>query len=90
MQIRIYHLGLGDILWEHAYSAGMGLNGWYHGDIHDLDVTVAPTSCVAAIRWGDQIRIYYQGTMMVRLDTNVADSCLFRSKVERDQGIEKD
>lgn len=59
-EIRVYHLGLGNILWEHAYSGSRGLNGWYHGDIHDLNIALAPTSSVAVIRWGDQIHIYYQ------------------------------
>jgi len=85
IQIRIYYLGLGDVLWEHAYSAYKGINGWYHGDIYQLNISLAPTSCVAAVRWEDQIRIYYQGKLTIYLGTNFSSFIFFdRPKIKCD------
>jgi len=49
-EIRIYHLGPGNVLQEYAYSASKDRNSWHYGQLHDLKIVLDPTSTVAAVR----------------------------------------
>jgi len=61
-QIRIYHLGPGNILEEYAYSERKGRKSWHYGQLHTLKIVLDPTSSIAAIRLEDDIIcVYYQG-----------------------------
>ena len=56
-QIRIYHLGPGNILQEYAYSESRE-----NGNPHTLKIVLNPTSSIAAVRHQDDgICICYQG-----------------------------
>jgi len=60
-QIRLYHLGPGNILQEYAYSES-GSNGSYSGDLRNLNIVLDPTSSIAAVRHQDDgISIFFQG-----------------------------
>jgi len=60
-ELRIYHLGPGNILQDYGYSANGKNNGWFQGQLHKLGIALRPDSGLAAIRLSnDNIRIYYQ------------------------------
>jgi len=59
IQIRIYHLGPGNVLQEYAYSDS---EGWQYGNLHNLKIVLDPTSSLAAIRHLNGCKdVYYQG-----------------------------
>ena len=58
-QIRIYHLGPGNILQEYVYSERKGRNSRHYGNLHTLKVVLDPTSSFAAIRLQDSIICIY-------------------------------
>ena len=61
LQIRLYHLGSGNILQEYAYSESEK-NGSYSGDLRNLNIVLDPTSSIAAVRHQDDgISIFFQG-----------------------------
>ncbi|KIM47268.1 hypothetical protein M413DRAFT_440729 [Hebeloma cylindrosporum] len=60
-EIRIYHLGPGNILQEYAYSESKGRNSWHYGDLHKLGLVLDPTSSIAAVRHRDDgISLFFQ------------------------------
>jgi hypothetical protein len=60
-EIRMYHLGPGNILQEYAYSSSKDRHNWRHGGLHDLNIVLDPASSLAAIRSpGGDISVYYQ------------------------------
>jgi len=61
-EIRIYYLDSNRTLQEYAYSEKKGRDCWYYGDLFKLKI-ILPfnlNSVIAAIRFNDEIRIYYQ------------------------------
>ena len=60
-QLRIYHLGPGNVLQDYAYSVGSGKGGWSQGKLHKLGIVLNPGSALSAIRMDRYfLRIYYQ------------------------------
>ena len=63
-QIRVYHLGPGNILQELVYSENNDRNSLYYGDLHNLKIVLNPasSSSIAAVRHQDDgICIFFQG-----------------------------
>ena len=49
IQIRLYYLGLDNVLHEYAYSASKDKNSWYYGNLHTRKIVLDTTSSIAAI-----------------------------------------
>ena len=60
-QLRIYHLGPGNVLQDYSHSVGSGKGGWSQGKLHKLGIVLNPGSALSAIRMDRYfLRIYYQ------------------------------
>ena len=59
--MRIYYLDSKRTLQEYAYSEKKQRDCWHFGDLFKLNIVLSPNSVIAAIRFNDEIRIYYQG-----------------------------
>jgi hypothetical protein len=59
-EIRIYYLDSKRTLQEYAYSEKNGRDCWYYGNLFKLNILLSPNSVIAAIRFNDEIYIYYQ------------------------------
>ncbi|KAF1954372.1 fucose-specific lectin [Byssothecium circinans] len=73
-QIRIYYLSSQDMLQEHCYSAG---HGWYHGNLNNQWIRVAPSSKISAIHWhvDTSIRVYFQGKSLPPASCAIQEYC---------------
>jgi hypothetical protein len=59
-ELRVYHLGPGNVLQESVYSERETMSKWNFSDLHKLQVVLSPKSSLAAIQWHEEIRLYYQ------------------------------
>jgi len=64
-EVRIYYLDSKRTLQEYAYSEKEKRDCWYYGDLFKLKIVLSPNSnsVIAAIRFDDEIRIYYQDVL---------------------------
>jgi hypothetical protein len=57
-EIRIYHLGPGNVLQDYIYSSRD--KGWHYGNLKNRNVVLNPSSSIAVVRYRQHLNLFYQ------------------------------